>query len=335
MTEPPALTPVTNTPPDFSERGLWRTIATLVWLAVLACAGGVAYWYGRDFLNADSMETIWHDAFPVLMLVGPMAVIMLGGGLDLSTGAVIALASVLTATALADGRSPQDAFLLAMLFAGGIGLTHALLAALMAINTAVVTFVTAILIHQLALMFACDLQQIPFGDSPGFIESLYCSPILLGICVGLSCILIQLAMIGGEAGRLPVARQKWHRRLLFVSPPYLLSSLAAGVVGSALAANSSEGSPEANQTTVIMVLLAALVGGNCTGRRFGTVIGAVTGAAILTALKYVMLMEAITSEMRLMILAGSAGAALILSQTAYWIINLIYRNTRPESPPTV
>ena len=79
----------------------------------------------------------------------------------------------------------------------------------------------------------------------------------------------------------------------------------------------------------LMVILAAVIGGNCTGRRFGTVIGAIAGAAILVAAQNIMIIEAVAQGMILLIIASSAGVALLLSQLTYWIINVIYRNSRP------
>ncbi|MCP4375947.1 MAG: ABC transporter permease [bacterium] len=317
--------------PHFSERMSWRMTASLVWMLLLAVAGGGLWFYGQDFLNAESLEAVWYEAFPVLMLAGPMALIMLAGGLDLSIGAVMALASVVTAVALADGQSPDDAFGMAMMFAGGIGLLHALLAGLLTINATVLTLITAIIIHQYAIDYASDLNQIPFGDSPGFIGTLYCSLPLLGISAGISMVLIQLAQIGGQSGRLPIARQKWYRRILFISLPYVLSSLAAGVVGSSMAGYSSRGSTNANQGTVLMVIFAAIVGGNCTGRRFGTVIGAVAGAAILMVFRYILVMKPISpATTSIMTIAITALAAMLLSHLIYAFINRRYRKSREK-----
>jgi len=333
MSEFRPLSPIAEAPssdPHFSERFSLRMTTLFVWLIVLASAGGGLWWYGRTFLDIPTLDGLWRGEFPVLMLVGPMVLVMLAGGLDLSVGSVMGLASVLTATALGNGASPQDAFILVMIFAGGIGLIHALLAALATINATVVTFITAILIHQLALVYAADLEQIPFSD-PGFIESLHCSPMMLGISVGASAFLILLAQIGGHAGRDPVARQKWYRRVLFIALPYILSSLAAGAVGSSLAATSSAGDPSANQEIVLLVILAAVLGGNCSGRRFGTVIGAVAGVAILTVLKHLLVMEAVDAPMSMIIIASAAGAGLLLSQILYGLINLLYRRSIRKS----
>jgi ribose/xylose/arabinose/galactoside ABC-type transport system permease subunit len=108
--------------------------------------------------------------------------------------------------------------------------------------------------------------------------------------------------------------------------------MAAGVVGSTQAAAVSEGSTNPKQTTVLMVIFAALVGGNCSGRRFGTVIGAVAGAAILVVLEYYLrIMEAMKSEMAMMIIASAAGAGLLLSHLTYCLINRLYRKSRQKA----
>ena len=340
MFEPSPISPVmvaplrhqeAPAPPHFSERSSWRMNTTFLWMFVLTCAVGGLAWYGQNvsehFLGPESLEAIWDAAFPLVLLVGPMAIIMLGSGLDLSVGAVAALASVVTASALADGKSPQDAFILAMMFSGGIGLLHALLVGVAVINPIILTLVTALLIQSATVLYAAG-QPVLLGQDAGFLGTLHNWPIVVGVSFGVSLLLVQLAQIGGGAGGIPVARQSWYRRTFFIALPYVLSSLAAGVVGCSLAGRYPMAIPCMDQEMPLMVILAAVIGGNCVGRRFGTVFGAVAGVAILAASKRLMLMEAVEPRMQTLILAAAAGAALLLSQTIYGIINLFYRNSR-------
>jgi len=318
--------------PHFSESASWRMITTLLWMGLLACIAAGLWWYGRStsehFLTGPSLQGIWRNAFPLVLLVGPMAVIMLAGGLDLSIGAVAALASVVTASALADGQSPADAFLLALLISGGIGLLHALLIGVAAINPVILTLLTTALIHA-AAMFYTDGLRISICQDMGFLESLHSSPLLVGVSIGVPLLLIQLAQIGGGSGGMPVARRSWYRRVFFVSLPYVLSSLAAGVVGCFMAGYLHVGDATADPQMPFMAILAAVIGGNCTGRRFGTVIGAIVGALILVAFDQLMnMVEEPPIYGSLLIIVSAAGIALLLSQLTYWIINLIYRKSR-------
>jgi ribose/xylose/arabinose/galactoside ABC-type transport system permease subunit len=319
--------------PHFCEKFSWRMITTLLWTVLLACTAGGLWWYGQGasehFLSDPSLENMWRQIIPIALLVGPIAVIMLGGGLDLSIGAVVGLASALAATAMADGKSPEEAFILVMMVSGGIGLLHALLVGVALINPIVLTLVTTVLIHGGARLVVGDEQNILFGENPGILELLHNSPLLLSVATAVSLLLIQLAQVGGGSCGLPVARQPWHRRTFFIALPYVLSSLAAGVVGCSLTGRLRMGSPAVGSEMALMVILAAVIGGNCTGRRFGTVIGAIAGAAILVAAQNIMIIEAVAQGMILLIIASSAGVALLLSQLTYWIINVIYRNSRP------
>jgi ribose/xylose/arabinose/galactoside ABC-type transport system permease subunit len=317
---------------NFSERFSWRISTIFLWLFVLTCAAGALAWYGQsvseNFLGPVSLEAIWDTAFPWVLIVGPMALIMLGGGLDLSVGAVAALTSVITVSALANGESPQDAFIIAMIFAGAIGLVHALLVAVATINPIVLTLVTALLIQNAASIYAAG-QPIILGQDAGFIESLHTSPMLIAISAGVSLLLIHLSMTRGRSGQDPISRQRWLHRVFIIAPPFVLSSLAAGVVGCSLGGRYPLAVPDnADMNTTFMVILAAVIGGNCTGRRFGTVAGAVAGAVILAATQRLMLMESVDPSAQMRILAGSAGAGLLLSQLTYWIINLLYRKSR-------
>ena len=342
MSESRPLSPVAIAPPrpqempglpHFSESFSWRMRTTLLWMFLLACTGLGLWLYGRGasehFFGDESLDLIWQRALPLMLLVGPMAVIMLGGGLDLSAGAVLGLASVVTASALSDGQSPEDAFRLAMLISAGIGLLHALLVGLASFNPIVLTLVTTPLILSSAMLYAGGQENVLLAQDSGSLEFLPGPLQLVGISAGVSLLLIQLAQIGGGSFNMPVARQRWYRRMFFISLPYVLSSLAAGVIGSSMVGRLHVGSPVAGEQITFTVIFAALIGGNCTGRRFGTVIGAVAAAAMLAAFEHLMLiMEAVSPNLTTLFIAASAGIALLLSQLTYRIMNLIYRNSR-------
>ncbi len=329
MASPPADHEI-SAPPHFSEKASWRLITTLLWTVLLAIGTFGLVWYAKgvndNFLSPRSLENTWVQLLPVLLLVGPMAVIMLGGGLDLSIGAVIGLTSVLTARVMSQGGSPDQAFITAMSVAGGIGLLHALLICVTAINPIVLTLLTTVLIHSGAMLWAAGETHILVGRELGFLKILHQSPIAAGVSLGLSLLLIQLAQIGGGAGGLPIPRQRWYRRVFFIGLPYVLSALAAGFVGCSMVGRMRVGIlPGDPHAYALMVLIAAVIGGNCVARRFGTVIGAVWGAAILVVLQHVLILEAVSQAHTMLIIASTAGGALLLSQLLYWIINLIYR----------
>ncbi|MBL7221351.1 MAG: hypothetical protein ISS69_14650 [Phycisphaerae bacterium] len=319
--------------PHFSETFSWRMITTLVWTVLLACTAGGLWWYGQSvsehFLGDESLELIWRRAVPIMLLVGPMALIMLGGGLDLSVGAVLGLSSVVTASALADGQSPQDAFLLAMLFSGGIGLLHALLVGVASFHPIVLTLVTAPLIQSAAMVYSNGQQNVLVAQDHGSLDFLPDTVMLVIVSAVVSLVLIQLAQIGGGSRGVPARRQRWHRRTLFISLPYVLSSLAAGFAGSSTVGRLHIGSPGAGGQMTLTVIFAALIGGNCTGRRFGTVIGAIAAVVILAAGEHLMIMEAVSPSYTALFIAASAGVALLLSELVYWIANIFYRNSRP------
>jgi len=337
MTDMPPLFPTTApagdtllTPPHFADKFSWRLGATCVWLLLLAGVALGLWRYGlsvsEHFLKEQSLENLWLEAFPVVMLAGPMAVIMLSGGLDLSVGSTAAFASVITASALANDQPPQDAFILAMLLSGGIGLLHALLIAVVSLNPIVLTLVTGILIQSGAVLYAAG-QPIPLGQDVGFIETMHISPLVIGSAIAGALVLIQLAQLRGGGRGVPVDRQPWHRKALFVAIPYVLSGLAAGVVGCSLGGRFPMAAPNTDQQTAFMAILAALVGGNCTGRRFGTVAGAVAGAVILTTARHIMLTQAVDPAQKTLLIASAAGAAMLLSGLLFGLINLTYRRS--------
>jgi|GEM_PF-2362744 len=344
MSESPGISPVMVSPPrrqevpgpdlpHFSETFSWRIMVTFIWVAILALTAGGLWWYGRgaseNFLGDQSLDLIWRRAVPLLLLVGPTTVIMLGGGLDLSVGAVLGLSSVVTASALAEGKSPEDAFLLAMLFSGGIGLLHALLVGAASLHPVVLTLVTAPLIQSAAMVYSNGQQNVLVAQDHGSLDFLPDTVMLVVASAVISLVLIQLAQIGGGSRGVPARRQRWHRRTLFISLPYILSSLAAGFAGSCTVGRLHIGSPGAGGQLTLTVIFAALIGGNCTGRRFGTVIGAVAAVVILAAGEHLMIMEAVSPSYTALFIAASAGAALLLSELVHWIANIFYRNSRP------
>src|SRR2546425_11348405 len=65
----------------------------------------------------------------VIVAIGAlgMTMIIVSGGIDLSVGSVVALASVVGATSLVRGCAPATAILLTIAVAGGIGLVNGLI----------------------------------------------------------------------------------------------------------------------------------------------------------------------------------------------------------------
>ncbi len=314
--------------PHFSDSFAWRLTATILWLLILAGAVLGLLRYGIEapegLFSDDGIESMWLSAIPLMILVGPMALVMLGGGMDFTTGAVTALASVAVALALTAGYSPLQAFGLAMLVTGSVGLIHAILLGVTSINPFILTFITAILVHGGTLIIAGDQYTIAIESDSGFISSLYQSPIVLAASAGISLLMIHLAQ-RGKSVDLASSPSPWRRRTLYGALPYVLSSLFAGILGCAMAANAGMGSPGTAGGRDMLVIIAAIIGGNCTGRLHGTLVGALAGVVIIVGIKRFMMLQSASEETTNLTFAAAAGAALLLSQFVYWIINLIYR----------
>ena len=166
-------------------------------LVAMFVAGGLRY---EGFASGQVVLNVFIDnAFLLVIAVG-MTFVILSGGIDLSVGAVAALATMIAATLLRDGWAAPVVIALVLAVGTVLGLTMGAIIHYFEIQPFIVTLAGMFLAR--GLCFTIGTDSIPI-DNPGFTALAY-GRIDLGPDLWLSpSVLIAAAVVlaGGEARR--------------------------------------------------------------------------------------------------------------------------------------
>jgi len=249
-----------------------------VLLLVTVSVGTRDFWTVRNLQNlvvAVSIEGV--------IAVG-MTVVMVGGGIDLSVGSVMALAGVLAVSMQRFGI--VGAIVIAVLAAGLCGACSGLLVTRLGINPFIATL-GMMLVARGVVMSYTDAQpvananllftQIARGKLglvpiPGLV---FLAALLLGHWF------LKYTRLGRDiyalGGNEEAARASGIRTERVKLAAYVLAGLSAGVAGVLLASRLSTGSPVIGEDTALNVITAVLLGGTSLTGGVGSMPGTLTG----------------------------------------------------------
>ena len=229
--------------------------------------------------------------------------VVLTGGFDLSTGAIIAFTNVVLATHLTGSAAHQaGAVLLALALATAAGTVNGLLVAYLRLQPIIVTIATMFVFNGLALAV---LDQ-PGGDVPsGFPNTLNSTlgPIPFAlvalVVVALAWVAVRrtrfgksLYAIGGDRQAATAAGIPVRRTLVAT---YALAGLCYGLAGVTLTAQMSSGDPGVGSSFLLTAFIAVVIGGTRFGGGAGSAVGSIIGAVITTLIVGVLTVSGVNS----------------------------------------
>lgn len=270
-----------------------RLVALVGVLGVLVVVGAVTK--PDQFLDIDNVRLILVQSSAIGVVTIGMTLVIIGGGIDLSVGAIVALASVWATT-----QATQDYGLAGMLFCSvvvgiGCGLVNGVLIA----YGNLVPFIATLAMLASARGFAEQMSdggtQIVEVDAVLDLASadariLGIPPlvlIFLGIAV-LGWVVLnrttfgrRTVAVGGnpEAARLAGIDIKRQRLLL-----YVLSGMCCGIAAFMLIVLSGSGQNTNGNLYELDAIAAAIIGGTLLSGGRGTIIGSVLGVLVFTTI---------------------------------------------------
>lgn len=270
------------------------------------------------FLDPYNLANFLLSALPLAILATGQSLVVLGGGIDLSLGALLTLA--LVAVAVSFELSPLAAPLLAPLFGGAGGLLNGLLVGYLRLQPLVATFATSFLFGGIALW----ILPRPGGFvSPWFqdlFRSVWVSPLLFLILWVLGHSIMRtrfgcfLYATGGNP-RAAYANGVAVTQVVFWS--HLGAGLLAGFAALILLAETGTGDPLVGQAMTLTSIAAVAVGGIRLSGGAGSIEGALLGAVLLTLFGNVVFFLGIPSNLQVLVegvvvlLALMASSALL------------------------
>jgi ribose transport system permease protein len=300
--------------------------AGLVVALLLLCAVG-AVTAGDRFVSDDNLLTILRLASVIGVVSVGMTFVVIGGGIDLSVGAIVALASV-WATTVATQEMAEDYHWGVMVFTAlavgvGCGLVNGVLIAYGGMAPFIMTLAMMAAARGLAEMISDQRTQIVEVD--GFEDAVNGSvlgvPTLVWIFAAVAAagwVLLnrttfgrRTVAVGGNAtaARLAGIAVRRHTVLL-----YTLLGLACGIAAVMLMARTTSGTATHGQLYELDAIAAVVIGGTLlTGGR-GTIVGTVLGVLIFTTLTNVFTLNNLDTSTQAVAKGLIIVAAVLLQQ---------------------
>jgi len=250
------------------------------------------------FLTWLNWANILNQSALLVLLAMGMTVVLIGGGIDLSVGAIAALAGGVAAWLISAAGLPLALALLAGVLTGLLlGLVNGLIITVMRIPDFVATLATLALIRGVLVVITQGVPIVNFTTpSYSMLGGLTRLPLSLTIPEFVAAFVLLLGVFAmarlrvashlkatGENAEVARLSGVNVRRIKIGS--YAISGVLAGVVGVLLAGRLGTVQPNMASGMEVQALAAAIIGGAAlTGGR-GSLIGAALGALTLTVIQ--------------------------------------------------
>ncbi|MFL6285201.1 MAG: ABC transporter permease [Pyrinomonadaceae bacterium] len=286
------------------------TYGALAALVLLVIINSV---FTPNFFDVNNFRNILLQVAPTVLVAVGMTIVISTGGIDLSVGSVMAIASAIAATSLDYGAGV--AVLLALAAAAAAGAFNGALISGFRIQPIIVTLALLISGRGFAQVLSRGGQLVPFSNDSfeylgkGVVAGVPVQVIVMALVVGIAIFVMRatpfgryVVAVGGNEAASRLAGIKIHRTKIIV---YALSGLLAGLAG--LIETARLGASDAQKVGLnieLDAIAATVVGGTpLTGGR-ATVVGTLIGALIMQIITTGFVMNGISYAWSLVIKAA-------------------------------
>jgi ribose transport system permease protein len=273
---------------------------------------------------------VWTNILSILQLASVVGVVtvgmtfvIIGGGIDLSVGAIVALAGVWCTTLATQSYGAAGMIFTAIVVGVAVGLVNGLLISYGRLVPFIATLAMLVAARGLAAAISGKQTQISANT---FINSI-ASTKFLGIPV-LVYILAAVAVagwillnrttfgrrtvaVGGnpEAARLAGIDVKLHTMLL-----YGLSGLCCGIAAIMLTSQATSAQAAMGNLYELDAIAAAIIGGTLLSGGRGTIVGSILGVLIFATITNLFAINGLSTEAQNMVKGGIIVAAVLVQQ---------------------
>jgi ribose transport system permease protein len=272
-----------------------RNLGLVIALAALIAIGGITA--GDRFLNVENFLTIVRYGSILGVISIGMTFVITAGGIDLSVGSVMGLASVVASLAVVQAASSQSSWLLMVLVALAVGVGVGLVNGVVIAYGNVVAFMATLamlvgarglaeLISERRTLIVTELGFLKFfrGDFLG-VSTLIWIFVIVAIAgwflLNRTTFGRRTVAIGGNREAARLAGVKVKRHLLYL---YALSGLCAGIAAVMILGRTTAGTSTHGTLYELDAIAAVVVGGTLLIGGRGTIVGTVFGVLIFSTL---------------------------------------------------
>lgn len=318
------------------NRARWETLArrqpALFALILLALAVLINLILQPNMFARDTLNSNMRVFLPIILMAVGQAIVILGGGIDISVGGIVSIVNTVLATRVGLEGSGGEMWmfifvcLLIGLMAGAI---NGFFIAFLRLQPIITTYATSFLFAGLALFILPN----PGGGIPGNIAELYRSSTPLNLPLAFYVIAILLLLwaylsstrygrflyaVGGKAEAayetaVPVTRVQFST--------YVISGLMAALSGIAITMLSGSGNADIGAPMTLNSITAVVIGGNALSGGVGGVAGPLMGAVTLGVIQNIISFANIDTWWETLVKA----TIIVLALAAPGILNLFRR----------
>jgi ribose/xylose/arabinose/galactoside ABC-type transport system permease subunit len=274
----------------FSDAGV---VGGLILVALL-----FGFLIGPRFFSPANLELMARQTAIVCVAALGMTMVIVGGGIDLSVGSVIALATVVTAQLLRDGAWPVWAAAGAVAAGGVCGLMNGVLITGLRVVPFIITLGTMLLVRGAAKGVAEERRiEAPITWLNGLLRTARDGSglivpwgiwivVVLAVVVAVTLLFTRfgrhLFAIGSNERTARLCGVRVERTKIAV---YTLAGAFAGLAGVMEFSRLSVGDPTVAIGAELNVIAAVIIGGGSLSGGKGTVVGTLAGAGIMTVIQ--------------------------------------------------
>jgi ribose transport system permease protein len=274
----------------------------------------------------NNILTILQQASAIGVVTVGMTFVIIGGGIDLSVGAIIALAGVWATTLATQSHGAIGMIFTALVVGIAVGLVNGVLISYGRLVPFIATLAMLVSARGLAAQISGKQTQVSANDTINSIATtkLLGVPLLvwiLAVVVAAGWVLLnrttfgrRTVAVGGnpEAARLAGIDVKRHTVLL-----YALSGLCCGLAAIMLTSQATSAQAAMANLYELDAIAAAIIGGTLLSGGRGTIVGALFGVLVFSTITNLFAINNLSTEVQNMVKGGIIVAAVLIQQFRY------------------
>jgi ribose transport system permease protein len=274
----------------------WQTVSLrnpyLFALALLVIVLAANLAVQPNLISSGAVNDNMRVFLPTILLAAGQAVVILGGGIDISVGSIVSIINVILATQLGADASPQKTalfILIALVVGAAAGAVNGFFVAILRLQPIITTYATSFLFAGVALYILPE----PGGTVPVGISSFYRNTTPLGLSLGFFVILVVLLLwyflsqtrygryLYAMGGKPDAAYESGVPVSLVQFSTYVISGLMAATAGIAVTLLAGAGNAAIGDALTLTAVTAVVVGGTALSGGVGGIAGPIMGAIVL------------------------------------------------------
>ncbi|MBX6386098.1 MAG: ABC transporter permease [Microbispora sp.] len=321
----PADAPVKAAGPGgrLGRLGEVRHLGLVAALVLLAIVGVVTR--PENFATSSNLVSILALASTIGVITVGMTFVIIGGGIDLSVGALMALASVWATTLATQSYGPVVMIVCALLVGTGAGLLNGILIAYGRIVPFIATLATMVAARGLAQRMSNQRTQLVRPENSMIVDLSTTRVLGLPLLVYVFALVVLVGWVvlnrttfgrrtyavGGnpEAARLAGIDVRRHTLML-----YALSGLCCGIAAVLIMARTTTGSSTHGDLYELDAIAAVIIGGTLLSGGRGTIMGSILGLLIFTVITNLFILNGLNTADQLVAKGAIIVVAVLLQR---------------------